>query len=513
MISYRRLVSYLVRHSLFALALLSGGAAAQQLPGSPPSPVPAQTAISPSAPSSLANDASKCAMVISTRDAARCITAARRTAPIPKLDSGHTYTLSELIDVGEGASPEARIGWAESKRAFERVGIERAEYLPLLSFAAQGSDLRGIVPFPKPLAPRGYVTVEEPIALAQLEMEYTLLDFGRHAHLESTKALEIASTLQLGRTHQTIAFKTAQEFYRTQEAMAQLDAARTILETAETLEQNAQSQYDNGRATLPDLQNAQAGAAEAKFNLAAAEGAVKKEKLALTEAIGVEPSAEIAISTDRPEAGAIFESSVEALIEQAWKSRPDLLAEAQKLRSTREQYHRARAAYLPTVKLDAAGGQTSTWPTADFGQLGPASVSTWSVAAKLRWDVFNGARKHEVSTALAEEQSAAEHQRATRDAVTREVWGAYVDYQTALEQERASESFLSSAQTSYDSSLDAFKYGVRSLVDVVQAERQLAQARQENVRARARRLESEVGLSYATGSLAQSVTPSGVQHE
>jgi outer membrane protein TolC len=510
----KSLTGYLIECSVLCVAVSLGTAFAQQVADSPPTHASVQAAGSSGVPSPSLGAASDCTVIVSTRDAVRCITAAHRTGPIPTIDRGHAYTLSELIDIAESASPETRIGWAESKLAFERVGVQRAEYLPLLSFAAQGSDQRNIVPFPKPLAPRGYVTVEQPIALAQLELEYSLLDFGRHARLESTKALEIASTLQLGRIHQTIAFKTAQQFYRTQEMVGQLDAARTILETANTLEQNAQSQFDNGRATLPDLQNAQAGTAEARFNLAAAEGAVQKQKLALTETIGVEPSAEIEISVGGPKATEAFDVSAHSLIEQAARSRPDLLAWAQNLKSAREEYHSARATYLPTVKLDASGGQTSTWPAADYGQLGPASVSTWSVSGQLRWDVFNGARKHQIDAALAREQSTAEHQRAARDAVTREVWQAFVDYKTALAQERASESFLASAKTSYDSSLDAFKYGVRSLVDVVQAERQLAQARQENVSARARRLESAVGLSYATGDLLeQSPASAGVQHE
>jgi outer membrane protein len=95
--------------------------------------------------------------------------------------------------------------------------------------------------------------------------------------------------------------------------------------------------------------------------------------------------------------------------------------------------------------------------------------------------------------------------------VTRQVWEAYVEYQTALEQERASQSFLASAQTSYASSLDAFRYGVRSLIDVVEAERQLAQARLAAVHARAHRLQSEVSLSYATGELRRDqFSPTGV---
>src|SRR6202043_718195 len=96
-----------------------------------------------------------------------------------------------------------------------------------------------------------------------------------------------------------------------------------------------------------------------------------------------------------------------------------------------------------------------------------------------------------------------EEQRATEDAVTREVWEAYVDYKTAMEQNRSSQSFLSSAQLSYDSSLDAYKYGVRSLVDVVESERQLAQARVAVVRSHAQLMQSAAALSYATGALLQ----------
>ena len=445
-----------------------------------------------------------CDTIITARDAARCIGTVHPNAPIPKLDPQHAYTLPELIDITEMASPEGRIAWAQAKRALEQTGIDHALYLPILSLAGQGGDSRFIVPFTEPIAPRGYVTVEAPIILAQLEMEYDLLDFSRGPKLDASKALEVASTLRLGRVHQTLAYATATLFYRTQAAEGQLEAARVILQTAETLLENAQMQYDNGRATLPDLQQAQAGADEARYNLAAAEGEVEKSKLALTEAVGVEPTAEIEIAgqTDNELPGS-FDTSIEDLIHSAWKGRPDLLARAQELRSAHDSYRQARAAYLPKASFEAAGGQTNMWPTSDYAVLGPASVSTWSVEAKLKWDIFNGARKHEVDSALAEQKAAGEEQRATEDQVSREVWEAYVDYKTALEQQHSSQSFLASSQLSYDSSLDAFKYGVRSLVDVVESERQLAQARVAVVRSHAQLMQSAAALSYATGALLQ----------
>jgi outer membrane protein TolC len=445
---------------------------------------------------------SNCDQVITTRDAARCIGSERPNAPVPALDPTHTYTLSELIDITEMASPEGRIAWATAKRSLERTGIDRALYLPILTLVAQGSDARVIVPFPEPIAPRGYVIVEEPLASEQLQLEYDLLDFGRGPKLDGSKALEIASSLRLGRVHQTLAYATASQFYRTQSAIGQLAAARVILQTAETLLSNAQSQYDNGRATLPDLQNARAGAEEARYNLASAEGEVQKARLALTEAVGVEPSAEIQIvgqsESDLPGS---FDTSIEALIHNAWKTRPDLLARAEELRNAHDAYRTARAAYLPSASLAATGGQTNAWPTADYGIVGPAGVATWSVEAKLRWEIFNGARKHELESTLAEQKAAGEEQRATQDTVSREVWEAYVDYHTALEQQHSSQSFLAAAQISYDSSLDAYKYGVRSLVDVVESERQLAQARLAVVRAQAQLMQSAAALSYATGAL------------
>jgi outer membrane protein len=467
---------------------------------------------SPSLLGQSTRSTSSCVTITNTSDVAHCIGSVRPTAPVPDLDPRHTYPLPELIDIAETASPEGRIAWADAKRALERTGIDRALYLPILTFVAQGSDARFIVPFPQPIAPRGYVTVEEPIASAQMQLEYDLLDFGRGPKLDSSKALEIASSLRLGRVHQTLAFGTATQFYRTQSAIGQLAAANTILQTAETLLQNAESQFDNGRATLPDVENARAGAAEARYNLASAQGEVRKSKLALTEVIGVEPTADIEIpAQDEADLPGSFDTSVEELIHTAWKNRPDLLARSQELRSAHDSYRTARASYLPSAGLSASGGQTNAWPSADWGVLGPASVSTWSVEAKLRWTIFDGARKHQVAAALAEQQAAGEEQRATEDSVTRQVWDAYVDYQTAVEQQRSSKSFLAAAQTSYDSSLDAYKYGVRSLVDVVESERQLAEARLVTVRSQAQLMQSAVALGYATGAILKGTTTPGVR--
>ncbi len=67
---------------------------------------------------------------------------------------------------------------------------------------------------------------------------------------------------------------------------------------------------------------------------------------------------------------------------------------------------------------------------------------------------------------------------------------------------------LESANESYSASLDAYKYGVKNLVDVVTAENQLARARLSSVSARSELFLEAVNLEFATGKSAEESTAS-----
>jgi outer membrane protein TolC len=91
--------------------------------------------------------------------------------------------------------------------------------------------------------------------------------------------------------------------------------------------------------------------------------------------------------------------------------------------------------------------------------------------------------------------------REKRDQATREVWTAYIGFRTALRKQQAAVALLDSATASYSSSLDAYKYGVKNLIDVVTAERQLAQARLSSVSARSQLFLEAVNIEFVTGNL------------
>jgi outer membrane protein len=158
--------------------------------------------------------------------------------------------------------------------------------------------------------------------------------------------------------------------------------------------------------------------------------------------------------------------------------------------------------------LSSSVAQTSLWPTSDSGQLGNASQPTWSAAIAIQWRIFDGgARKHALREAESKHREEEDKMTELQDRATREVWAAYIGFSTALQKHRAAVALLQSASTSYDASLEAYKYGVRNLVDVVTAQRQLAQARLSSVAARSELFLGAVDIEFVTGNLLRRQTP------
>jgi outer membrane protein TolC len=93
------------------------------------------------------------------------------------------------------------------------------------------------------------------------------------------------------------------------------------------------------------------------------------------------------------------------------------------------------------------------------------------------------------------------------DRATREVWTAYINFRSALRKNEAAIALLESANTSYSASLDAYNSGVRNLIDVVTAEKQLAQARLSGVSARSQLFLEAVDLEFVTGNLLRTLPP------
>lgn len=309
--------------------------------------------------------------------------------------------------------------------------------------------------------------------------------------------------------NQALAFRVASAYYLLVTAQERLQASQDILRTAQTTQDAAENRLSNGLATLPDVLQARAETAQAAFDEESSDGDEKIARVTLTETVGADPSPNIVIDSQRsaplPER---LTMSIEALIDRAMQNRPELMAQALRIRSAEAHIRAAKAEYKPQIALEGSVAQTSLWPSADYGVLGSASEPTWSVSLGIRWRIFDGgARKNELSIAESKRREEEDELTEKRDQTTREVWTAYIAFRTALRKHDAAVALLESANSSYSASLEAYKYGVKNLVDVVTAEKQLAQARLSSVSARSELFLEAVNLEFATGNLLRNQPP------
>lgn len=83
------------------------------------------------------------------------------------------------------------------------------------------------------------------------------------------------------------------------------------------------------------------------------------------------------------------------------------------------------------------------------------------------------------------------------------MWTAYVNARTAFSQRDASATLVTASRASYDAAVKSYQYGLRSTVDVVAAQRTLAQALSNDVEARTNLLTRLAAFAYRTGDLLQ----------
>lgn len=450
----------------------------------------------------------QCAGIASTPSlAAACASRGISHGAVASIDPARVYTLAELIDIAELNNPSTRISWERAKQAAEELRIAKSAYFPVLAGIAAFADERIINPFPKPLSPRGYNMVEVPAIQPEVTLNYLLFDFGkRGAQVDRATAEKLAAGANFIQANQSVAYAVASAYYRLLTAQERLQAAQDTLKTAQTTQDASENQLSNGRATRPDVLNARAETAQAQFDLESAEGDDKIARVALMEVLGAEPSPEIQIDAQKnTELPQTLTAPVDALIDRAIASRPDLQAQASEIRAADDAIRAAKSEYLPRVVLSGSAANTTIWPTADAGELGYANEPTWTASAAIEWRLFDGgARKGELNIAKSRRRQAQDELTEKKDRVTREVWTAYIAFRTAVRKEEAARALLASANESYSSSLDAYKYGVKNLIDVVTAEKQLAQARLSGVSARSQLFLEAVDLEFVTGNLLRS---------
>jgi outer membrane protein len=415
------------------------------------------------------------------------------------LDPAKAYTLAELIDLAEQHNPETRFAWQQAKARAAALGIARGALYPTLAALVVGSSERVQV-----LLNSEFFRQTYGIGSPELHVEYLIFDFGgRGGAIDAAKANLLAANLAFNDTHLKVIYQVSSAYYRLLNAIGQMDAAEASLKNAQAVEEDSQDRLDHGLATKPDVLEATAATAQAQYDLQSVIGAEEIARGDLATVMGLPPQTVYHVQdVNELKMPGELTQSVDAAIDHAFQQRPDLKAQLAELRAADATIKQAKSRYYPTLSFGGDGGLTRAY--GQQGQLPPGYVGSeiWDASLSLKWTIFDGGRReHEIAQARAEKAATLAEINSLRDQIADEVWTAYSNVRTAQRQQQAAVALLAAADQSYTAARESYGYGVRSVLDVVAAQKALAQARTEDVATRSQLLLQVANLAFRTGDL------------
>ena len=262
--------------------------------------------------------------------------------------------------------------------------------------------------------------------------------------------------------------------------------------------EQAKANFEVGTATITDVNEAQA-----RHDLTVAqeiaytnELAVKKH--AVQSVIGKMPqtlaSVRPDLKTSLPEP-----DDMEKWVELAEQNNLELNIQQQAFEIASKEVTRANAGHLPT--LDAVGSYTDTYADGGVSGFGNDLQNT-TVGLRLQIPIYQGgAVSSRAREAVANKQKAQEDVEVVRRKADLDTRGAYLSVASGVAQVKANEQALASSQSQLDSTNLGYEVGVRTSVDVLNAQQQYYSVKRDLLQARYSYLLSTIKLKSATGML------------
>lgn len=415
-------------------------------------------------------------------------------AATPDLSS--PLTLAALTDLALQNSPGSRQAWSEARAASEQVKQAEGYFMPSLTAVANGT--RSALD----AQPEGFD--QDLLKYGPgLRLNYLILNFGggRKAAVEAALQLVYSRNFAFNRSIQDVLLRVETAYYGLVSARAGIDAANAAVSDSETALKAATALKDAGLGTPLDVLQAQASRDQARYQLAVARGGLQTAQGALALAVGLPADAPLVIVP--PVDGtvpAIAEAELRAVIDDAVQRRPDIAALRATLASREAAVRIAGSDLWPSLSLNGSVDRDyyDTMSGKDFQD------EDWSYGAglSLEWTVFDGMQSlHARRAARAEADAARARLEQAELVASADVWSRYHELATAHQKLEFSTAFLSSAGESHALALKSYQAGLKSILDLLNAERQLAAARSQQIAARQEVFVALASLAHATGVL------------
>ena len=386
----------------------------------------------------------------------------------------------------------AQATWQASR---EKVPQGLALLLPTASIAADTNfndrtiDFRnGISAIDKYNNHSATATVVQPVFRWQNLVQY-----------EQSKLQQLQADAQLAAAEQELILRVAQAYFEILLAATNVELARAQKESLGIQLAQAKKNFDVGSGTITDVHEAQG-----RLDLVAAQEVAALRDLdsrqrVIEQIIGAPAPPVVPIRRDFPLLPP-EPNSMDAWVEQAMQDSQQVRIQLAAQEFARKEVERNRAGHLPTVDVVASYLKSGTG-AGDLGGVGNDTTNS-SIGVRLAVPVFQGgAVNSRVREAAANLTRAGDELEAARRAAALGVRQGFIGVTTGISQVTALRSAVVSSQRQYDSTQLGRRAGVRTNIDVLNAQQQVFSAQRDLAEAVHSYILSGLRLKLAAGVL------------
>ncbi len=325
-----------------------------------------------------------------------------------------------------------------------------------------------------------------------------------------TSLLEVNDAdLQLIQDRQDLLMKAAQAYFDALLAQDKLELNHAQKAAIESQLAQAKANFRNGVSTITDVDEAQAKFDMVNSQEIAVEIEIENKKQVLKLLTGQYPVGLYSIQETIPLNLPVAEDSNEFNIQSSLNSwqeeaqRNNLVIQRKKLSyelaSKAVELH--SAGHIPT--LDAVASYTRTDANGGINGFG-SDLHNTTVSLQLQIPVYQGgAVSSKVREAVANQKRAQEEIEAARRKTELDIKQAYLEITSSVAQAQANQQSLRSAQSTLASTSKSFKLGIRTNVDVLNAQQQVFNAKRDLLQSHYTYLLGLLKLKYSSGLLSE----------
>ncbi|MSQ00133.1 MAG: type I secretion protein TolC [Methylotenera sp.] len=306
---------------------------------------------------------------------------------------------------------------------------------------------------------------------------------------------------QLNLSQQALILRTTQAYFDVLIAQDKIDLiVAQKLAISSQLEQS-RANFEAGTVTITDVNEAQA-----RYDLIVA------QEIALVNEHQVAEYAVQAITGETPQKLAAVKAdiqtnnlaqSMDSWLEVAAQNNLNIQIQQEAAKFSEQEIARSKAGHLPT--LDAVASYTDAYANGSSSVFSTGNeLKTGVIGLQLQIPLYQGgATNSRVRQALLNQQKAQDDVEIARRQTALETRRTYLNLSSTIAQVKALNQALLSSQSQVDSTKLGYEVGVRTSVDVLNAQQQLFSAKRDLLQARYNYLVNIIRLKTASGVVAE----------